>query len=194
MTPQHQIEEWISPYWQAEVSPDHCFVGAYPLKPLSVWHTFALDNTESVFWHGGAVTLIEIAQLVWTCSMTRKQFLAVFRKPKKMQSQITKLAKQLSMFPLEKIATECNAYVSDSLRMPERWQRKGSKSCAVPVQLHLVAFAENQGIPFDHAWDMPYARLRCRYDAWAEMQGDDTILSRDAQRMADEWREKGIKA
>jgi hypothetical protein len=192
MTPQHQNEQWISPYWQAEVAPNHCFVGAYPLKPLTIWHTFALDNTDNVFWHGGKITLIEIAQLVWTCGMTRKQYLRAFRSPAKMQRQVNNLAKRLSLFRLDQLATESNAYVRDSLRLPERWTSGKGKACAVPVQLHLVAFAESQGIPFDKAWDMSYARMRCRYDAWAEMQGDDKIMSREAQQMAEEWREKGI--
>jgi hypothetical protein len=58
----------------------------------------------------------------------------------------------------------------------------------VPYQWHIVhRLCADYGYTLERAWNAPYAMARCLYDAGAEAEGDDTIMSQRAQEMEDTW-------
>jgi hypothetical protein len=75
------------------------------------------------------------------------------------------------------------------MRTMSRWRNgESGKPAAVPYQWHLVRML-SMGDPtkIDAAWNTPYSVARCMYDAQAEMSGDQTLMTPEAQEMEDNW-------
>ena len=89
----------------------------------------------------------------------------------------------------EDIHAACFEYVKTCTRMVSRYERKeeGKKS-VVPYQWHIVQLLTRGNLDnLESVWNMPVAQALCLFNAYAETQGDDSILSEKAQEMEDNW-------
>ena len=181
--------EWISPWWQAVLLPDDWDVCGVSVPPLSVWHTFALENIGNRYLCGGPTDRDDAASLL----LFAKHDMAGGRRL--MQPQFVnfraramrKMHRQLDHVDALDIHTACSDYVTDCLRTVDRFEPKGGgKPCAVPYQWQLVRIvAISLSGSLESAWNTPYAVARCLVDAYAEWKGDTSLMTQAAQHMAD---------
>lgn len=180
--------DWITPWWQAALLPDKWDVCGVIVPPLSVWHVFALHNIGNPYVAGGPVGKDAAAALLLFASTDyqggRKLMWCEHYRARRMRWIFRRLRGQAT----ESIHAACVEYVTACLRSASRWERKGSKPCAVPLAWHMVA-RMSAGDPrkFEFAWNTPYAVGRCVCDAMAEQSGDDSLMQDKAQEMEDNW-------
>ena len=190
---------WISPWWQAFALPDEWDVCGVAVPPLSVWHVFALCNLGNAYLTKSTPDLDDAASLLLICSkdMAKGKELLLPNMANKRCRNIIKMAKRIKGLDAEYIERACGEYVDTCTRTPSRFSKGGGTGHppAVPFTWHIVMLMSDR-LPggLTAAWNMPYAYGACLYDAYAEMKGDDSILSTAAQEMEDNWEYyKGIK-
>jgi len=180
--------DWVTPWWQAACLPDKWDVCGVSVPPLSVWHTFALENIGNAYLRGGAVDQDSAASLLLFAQHDyaggRKLLLMPYYRAK----MIARMYRRLRKIPLEDIHAACGEYVEECMRSASRFNADGGKPCAVPYQWHIVAkLSEGNPAGIDAAWNMPYSTARCLYDAGAEAGGDGSVMSAASQEMEDNW-------
>ncbi len=181
-------QQWVNPFWQAFTMAPHARVLGVRVSPLSVWHVFALEQLECAFIVGGEATLGDVVQLLFVVSQTRNEFLTCFHDAKKRDRKLTLVRRTMlrnaGKYEDSPNALEvCRVYVSESMRVPGRWIKKGAKPCAVPHALHVFAAAVRGGVAYQSAWDMPYMTARCLFDIQAEQRGDESLQTAAAMQM-----------
>lgn len=82
-------------------------------------------------------------------------------------------------------------YMMDFAECPDHWEPAGDSehdtgkgSCA-PWEYHLHrVMCDIYHYTADEAWDIPLARARCYFDAWAESNGDKSLVSEREQELS----------
>lgn len=180
--------DWVSPWWQAVCLPDTWDVCGLIVPPLSVWHTFALENLGNAYLCGGPADKDAAASLLLFARHDYQGGRRLMLDGKFRTREIKRMHRVLRKLPDQQVHDACAEYVEVCMRAASRWDKGDGKPCAVPYQWHIVARLSGQ-LGAESAWNMPYAVARCMYDAMAEMNGDDSILSSTAQEMEDNWDE-----
>ena len=179
---------WISPWWQAFALPDEWDVCGVVVPPITLWHSFALENIGNRYLWGGACTEDDAASLLMFVQRDMahgKELLNPGLKNKRTRA-ILKVAKRLRKLEWSFVNAACREYVETCMRSVSRWQSGGSKPAAVPYQICLVSVLM-KCMPIEQAWNTPYSQARCIFDAYAELKGDTSIMSTAAQEMEDNW-------
>jgi len=174
-------DDWISPWWQAACLPASWDVCGVKCPPLTVWHTFALENIGNSYLVGGPVGKDAASSLLLFAKHDRAGGRKLILMPRFREREMQRMYRRLKDQDADMVHAACTEYVASCMRGASRWQKCGWKPYAVPYQWHIVARLG------DAAWDMPYAEARCRCDALAEASGDDSIMSVRAQEMEDNW-------
>lgn len=180
--------DWISPWWQAALLPDKWDVCGVTVPPLSVWHTFALENIGNAYLCGGKPGPDDAESLLIFASRDmaagKRLFVAPFARARVMR----KLFRRLRKMEWEDVDAACSEYVTECTRTASRWRSGSEKPGGVPYQWRLVqALRTGQARTLDEAWNTAYATARCLFDAGAESRGDDSIMTTEAQEMEDNW-------
>jgi hypothetical protein len=161
------------------------------VPPLTVWHTFALENIGNHYLCGGpcdkndAASLLLFARLDYAHGRDMVLPNRQFFRARQEADMYRRLVKQ----DWGDIHAACKEYVDHCMRSQSRWQNgEGGKPAAVPYQWHLVRML-SMGDPakIEDAWNTAYAVARCMFDAQAEMAGDRSLLTTVSQEMEDNW-------
>lgn len=187
--------DWISPWWQAVCLPDTWDVCGVIVPPLSVWHTFALENIGNAYLCGGPVDKDSAASLLLFAQHDYQGGRRLMIEAKFRTRAIRRMHKVLRKLPEQQVHDACTEYVDVCMRTPSRFHEStGGKPCAVPYQWHIVVrLSGGDPARMESVWNMPYSRARCLYDAMAEQNGDGSIMSARAQEMEDNWDEDAAK-
>ena len=183
-------EDWVSPWWQAACLPDEWDVCGFTVPSLSVWHVFALENLGNPYACGGAIDKDAVACLLLVASNDRAGGRRLLLDAKYRKAQMKRVHRRIKCKSMDDLHAACAEYVDTCMRAVSRWKKGDSKPCGVPIEWHLVCtLSRCTGGDLDAAWDTPYAVARCLCDAAAEQNGDDSIMSPQAQEMEDNWPE-----
>ena len=187
-------DDWVSPWWQAVNLPalwDVCGVSA---PSLSVWHTFALENIGNPYLCGGRPDQDSAASLLLFARLDMAGGQRLIAGPCYRARQMHRMYRRLRKVDPADLDAACREYVETCTRAASRFNAKsGGKPCAVPYQFHIVRRLALSGMTFEQAWNTPYALARCYYDAAAEADGDDSIMTAAAQEMEDNWEDYAPK-
>ena len=180
--------DWISPWWQATLLPDEWDVCGVSVPPLSVWHTFALENIGNRYLCGGPTDRDDAASLLLFAQHDmadgRRLMQPQFRNFR--ARQMRKMYRRLRKPSFTEIDAACIEYTKDCMRTTDRFKSDGSKPAAVPYQWQLVRIV-SMSLPggLEQAWNMPYVTARCILDAYAEWKGDTSLMTPQVQHMTD---------
>jgi hypothetical protein len=186
---------WVSPWWQAECLPDRWDVCGVVVPSLSVWHVFHLDQIGNPYLCGGAPDYDAAAGLLLVASHGRNDGRRIMLDEAFRAKAMRAVYRPLRRVKADDVVRQCSDYVETCTSVVDRFEKAGGggRPAVVPVAFHLVRrLCRDYGLTIDQAWAFPYARARCYYDASAEADGDDSLVSVDAQRMADANVEAGV--
>jgi len=180
-------DDWISPWWQSVCLPDKWDVAGFILPPLTVWHTFALENNGNKYVCGGIPTIEDATSLVLIARLDMAQYKKLISDQVVFEKQLARVSRAVSKCDTKILIRGINEYIEACLRVSTRWSKGDEKPCAVPYQFHIVArLASNDPTGAD-IWNMQYTYAMCLYNAHAEQNGDTSLLSIKAQKVDDEW-------
>lgn len=185
--------DWISPFWQAALIPDRWDVAGIPLGPLTVWHSFALDNTRNAFMFAAPADRDDACSLLIFCSGDYRHGKRLFFDDAFRNRQMFRMYRRLRDIPWDRLERACREYVHVCTRAASRYTPAGQNPQPerVPAQWHMVRLlSQSDPCRLEPAWNTPFAVARALFDAWAESEKDDSsILSLPAQEMEDNWSE-----
>lgn len=144
------------------------------LKPFSLAHSFLLERAGNPFWTAGERSAEHFFEALEICAHDldgNRARLAggVGRKFKRwVASKFRKVG--------ERDVLAFVQYMDDHTACHPRESVSG-RDMKTPWQFRLVADLVSRGFSEDRAWNMPLGLARCYYDARAEMDGDETLLS-----------------
>ena len=151
------------------------------LMPFSLSHVFLLGGLGNGFVTTGNGTRSELFTAAMVCSRTHSENArALFggRGP-----SLLRLMAWSLRWPDRKIEAEreaFKAYLSDYCTVPEHWQADEGRGFQCPWQFHFVmTLTRYFGSTLEAAWNTPVALARCYYDAWAESEGDKSLVTTD---------------
>jgi hypothetical protein len=147
------------------------------LMPLSIGHVSILQAIESPLTSGGVIHEHDIAAAIAICSKRFVDLCDVFC-PKMFDDDILEYAK-LSEEERAKASFDFFRYFREQTNAPKHWQSKGSGGTSnCPWLWHLVRImCQHYNMTPDAAWEIPFSRAICHYEAWAESQGDDSLVT-----------------
>ena len=181
-------DDWVSPWWQAVLLPERWDVCGVSVPPLSVWHTFALEQVGNRYLCGGEADKDDASSLLLFASRDMAGGRALIWRDHARARAMRRMWKRLRRVEWSEVDDACSEYVDACLRAVSRWQKGGGKPMAVPYQWHIVCrLSGGDPAKWDAAWNAPYAQARCVFDAAAEAAGDDSLMSPAAQEMEDNW-------
>jgi hypothetical protein len=154
------------------------------LRPLSVWHVWALSAMDSPYIIGGDLTVEAICRALMICTQTRAGFAELINTDAHILLLGDIAGIYLAATPEERAdAQQAFAeYIDACTVFPEFWE--DGKTDAVkdrlrcPVEWHIVAALVRMGIvrTEDQAWDYPIARARCWGAVEAERNGNNKYV------------------
>lgn len=180
---------YVSPWWQAAMMPPRWNVAGVMCGPLSVWHTYALEQLGNPYAIGGACTRADGVALLALCGCDMDAGRRIIMRTGARARSILRVNIRTATRSDDAIHAACLDYVRSCDYTARRWQKSaaGSKGAAAPYQYHIVhAMCRDYNMLTQNAWDMPYAVARCQYDAAAEARGDDSLMRDEYMRMEDE--------
>ena len=178
---------WITPWWQAALLPEQWDVCGLSVPSLTVWHTFALENVNNRYFIGGIVDMDDAASMLLFASNDKAGGKDLMLKRFNREKQMVAMHKRLKKMAWADVDAECRDYFETCTRTVDRFNSNGSPAC-VPYQWHLVrALSGCDPTKFEAAWNTPYAEAKCIYDALAESNGDEKLMSPAVQHMTDHW-------
>jgi len=180
---------WVSVWWQAACLPRRFDVCGIEVPPLSVWHTFALDQMGNPYLCAGKADKDAALAVLLIARHNRDAGRRLLRDDAYRVRESKRLARRVRRVSMDILHAAVLEYVILCTRSASRWHKGDETFCAVPYQWHIVQRLTT-GNPDKAAlvWDMPYAEARCLCDAAAEQSGDTTIMRDDAQEMEDNWK------
>ena len=182
------MRDWVSPWWQAAVLPERWSICGVSVRALSVWHTFALEQIGNRFLFSLPADRDDAASLLLFARTDYRGGRRLILAPHYRARAMARMGRKVARLAWPDMLAACLDYVDTCTRAPSRWRRGDSKACAVPYQWHIVhRLCADYGYTLERAWNAPYALAQCLYDAGAEAEGDDTIMSQRAQEMEDTW-------
>lgn len=182
-----ESEAWVSPWWQAACLPSLWDVAGIKVPSLSVWHTFALESIGNPYLcEGGMPDRDAAASLLLFASRGRDAGRKLVLVERERERAVRDICRDLRG-EWSDIDAACREYVNTCLRAPRRWQKKETtgKPYHAPYQWHLVRLL-SRFMPYQAAWDFPYSEARCIFDAQAEADGDESLMSPAQQQKDDE--------
>lgn len=175
----------------------------FRLRPLSIWHVWALSALESPYVLGGNYGVEDVVNCLLFCTQTRESYnaLALTCMEGAVKGEIAAAyleADKDGRFEAEK---QLAAYFGDCTVFPEFWQ--DSKTDPVkdrlrcPGEWHLVATLLQMRIcqTETEAWDYPIARARCWQAVESERQGGSSYMDkrdRDDLKQLEQMQEEAI--
>jgi len=179
---------WVSPWWQAACLPAKWDVCGFILPPLTVWHLFALENTRNPYVCGGAIDKNAVAALILIARFDYHGGRRLMLDDSFRERQQRRMFRQLRNPTIGDLHPACREYVDTCTRGVSRFHKGNEKPCAVPFAWHMVStLSGNDPSRLTAAWNMAYLTARCLFDAMAEINGDDSIMTPPAQEMEDHW-------
>lgn len=147
------------------------------LKPFSLAHSFILERAANPFWIGGERGPEHFFEALEICSHDLEENRAriASKSDNKFKRWVAKHFRKVSARDVEMFVQ----YMDDHLACHSR-ESSGGREMHSPWQFRLVADLVARGFSEERAWNMPLNLARCYYDARAEMEGDDTLLSEDS--------------
>jgi len=186
--------DWVSPWWQSELLPDRWDVCGFILPSISVWHTFALDNVGNKYLAGGRADRNDAASLLLLCGRNRSRGRDLLLDESALGREMKRIFRRIRNMAWDDIDAACTEYVASCLRTPRHWSKADNvgRKVAAPYQYHLVRkMCMEYGYTVDQAWDTPYARARCMYDAAGEAAGyDESLMAPHHEKLDDEMSER----
>lgn len=187
------LKDWVSPWWQAALLPDRWVVCGIEVRPISVWHMFALENLQNHYICGGGCDRDDAAELLAVSRLDWESGRRLFADRSYQRRQLRDVCREIAEIKWPAVDAECVSYVAQCTRTAHAWSAKteGTPQMAGgPCEWHLLSFL-TQGNPTSlaDAWNMPYAVARCLYDAYAESRGWCHLMKPEYQRMEENWPE-----
>ena len=183
------LPDWVSPWWQATLIPAQWDVCGVVVPPLSVWHTFALENVGNRYLCGGVPTMDDAASLLLFAARDMAHGQRLMLGDHYRSRAVYRLYRRLRKLEFADVDTACREYVTETMRVPRRWEKtsEGGGRCAVPYQVHLVrVLCHDYGLALNAAWNSGFAWARMHYDAAAEANGDTSIMRPEHEALDDE--------
>lgn len=180
--------EWVSPWWQAVNLPPVWDVCGIRASSLTLWHMFALERLGNPYLLGGECKRSDAVALLLFASRDMRGGLRLVRSPHHRSRRQLLISLRLFRRAFNEIHVACLDYIDTCLRTVGRYEKQegGGKKAAVPYQWHIAhRLCRDWGMKLDEAWNTPYALARHLYDVSAESEGDDSLLSEQAQRVDD---------
>lgn len=144
------------------------------LRPLSIWHSWALRSIESPFIEGGEYSTDDVCNAILVCSLTRSEYSNANQMD--IAARLGEIAANwLRLDDDARSETlDCfNAYLDACTRFPEFWRSEDSDPVRdrlrCPAEWHLVATLTNMHVCTEsEAWDYPISRAQC----WQAVEGE----------------------
>lgn len=146
------------------------------LRPLSIWHVWALRAAESPLINGGKFDIEDVCKAVMLCGMTREDYARQIQSGEIAITLGDVAAEYLQLSPEDREIEVANLadYIDQMTQFPEYWQKEKSDPVKdrirCPTEWHLVSSLLAMSICKDEsaAWDYPIARAQC----WQAIQGE----------------------
>ena len=169
----------VSEWWQSLIVPDRWSVCGVSVRALSVWHLFALEQTENAFVIGGEITMDDVAGLLLICQTDYESGRSLFTRPHATRRRTAKIYRKLKRLTTDQAIGTALDYFASCTETPERWtEEKKGRGIAAPLCHHIVLCLCSQ-FNFAHveAWNHRYCDARCMMEAWREREGDTSLLT-----------------
>lgn len=163
----------------------------FRLRPLSIWHVWALSAMDSPYVCGGKYTVDDICNCLMICSQTRESFAALSAGGLHvaLKGEIGAAYIEADKDARAQAEAQLAQYIADCTVFPEFWEKE--KTDAVkdrlrcPPEWHIVSAILSMRIcqTEAEAWDYPIARARCWQAVDGERNGGRDYL--DARDRAD---------
>jgi hypothetical protein len=186
-------DDWISPFWHALLLPETTTIARVKLRPLTVWHTLALEQVNNAYMYQSPeapTSMDDIASLLLIARGDMRLGRRLFSDYQYRLRAFRWVYKRLVKRDFDDLDLEVSEYMATSLRHASRWQGETGKAAFIPYQYHLAhRLTRDWGASEAEAWNAPFVLARCKYDTCAEAAGDDSLMSPQAQEMEDNWQE-----
>lgn len=189
------LPDWVSPWWQAVCLPKRWDVCGVSVPSLSVWHTFALENTGNGYLCGGPCTIDDAASLLLIASGDMAHGQRLIMGDHYRLRRIRAIYRKLKSVEWAEVHAACIDYVEACLRTARRWYKTDATGAVAgaPYQFHvLAAICSGYNMTDEQAWNTPYVYARMLYDARAEALGQTSVATAAAEALADENIANGI--
>ena len=190
----------VSSWLQAALVPDTWDVAGIDCSPVSVWHSFILEQSGNAYVSAGLLDKDAAAELLVYCSRDYAGGKALFVKPLARRRALMRVSKAIAKKPWADVDAAVRDYVGTCLRVPQHKSAptptKGDvtqyRSVAAPLAFVLVQFlAQGNPAMIEAAWNTPFCMARCMFDAHRDITGQtETLESIDEERRFDEWQER----
>jgi len=187
--------DWVSPWWQALLLPSLWDVAGVRVRPLSVWHVFALTNLGNRFFaaeSAQAPTMDDAQSLLMLATLDFRRGSALLQ-PQYAQRRARRMRRfyrKLSCLPEKDVLAACSEYVTVSMRRAHRMSQSdvSGTPAGTPEAWAIHVLLRRMGESREGAWDYPYTEGRCALDASDEHAGNATMTPWwYGEEMLDNW-------
>lgn len=150
------------------------------VRPLSIWHVWALKASDSAFLRATTHTRDDVVRLLFVCSLTRADYARLNQEPAASELYAAGIAlKVLRATEDEHLAAleSIKDYFDAGTNIPEFWAREKSDPVKdrlrCPVEWHLAALMVEMGVSANiaDAWDVPLVEAKCWQAVYSERNG-----------------------
>jgi hypothetical protein len=181
----------LDSWFQAQIVCPPIICGVQ-LLPFSIGHEYILRRLDNPYLVGGPRTRESLLECIQICSRNMAKNRTWFAEIGTRWGTI-KLAWwafRLRKLNLTIAGESFCQYMMDYVECPDHWDPAsdvsgGGKGSCAPWEYHLHRImCEVYHYTADEAWDVPLARARCYFDAWAESNGDKSLVSEHEQELS----------
>lgn len=145
------------------------------LRAFSVAHAFVLRRMANPFAVGGARDFSDLYTALEICSRRFAELPALMASPP--AARLLRRAGRVWAHRFETAENSFRIYIGDFLATPQRFEAGGGTPLRSPWEYYLATLLMNElGFAEGDAWDCPYARASCYAAAYAERNGDDSLV------------------
>ena len=149
------------------------------LHPFSLSHSMILEEARNPLWCGGEIRVDALIEAVDVCSRTWEENAEWFDKVNRRKIRSFSL-RCLTRYRFADAYARFKVYIDDATACSSREVSGEGRLLVSPHQYRVVVFLMSLGWSESRAWNAPFGRARCYYDAHDEAH-NGAILLDDAQ-------------
>jgi hypothetical protein len=192
--------EYINPWWQAVLLPDKWDICGVAVRAMSVWHFYALEQLDNAYVCDGIRDRDAAASLLLICQRDIDETRLLYLRPLARARALARIYKTINPIKWDELDAACTDYYLTCSRIPEhlrpgaQGEKPAGKFLSAPIVWHIVLCLCDQYKKTEtEAWNTPYSRARCMYDAWREASGDESLADERIQKHTDEALERRFR-
>ncbi len=163
--------------------PEEWSLCGLSVRPVSLWHSIALEQTGNAFMTGELSSMDDVASLMLFVTRDFADGRRLMTDQARRSDLIEALCKKLKRIEFGEIRQDVEHYIEDCMRGPDEWHSTPDpRPVGAPYQWILVAtLCDHYGYSFESAWNESYAVARSAYSAHAEASGHAKVCTEREQ-------------